>query len=83
MDSKEYEDMRFTSLQKSGEDAELKRQRDEARKLLRRGRNEYLNNIQSSLADGYVDGSLQENVNAADKAFGYRKHEGVAVLLNV
>ena len=83
MDSKEYENMRKTSLEKSAEDAELKRKRDEARKLLHHGRNNYYNNIETSLADAYAKGTLQENVTVADKAFGYRKQAGVAVLLNM
>ena len=83
MDSPEYENMRLTSVQKTAYDADLKYKRDEARKLLRRGRNDDLNNIQSWLADGYANGTLQEKVTAAEREFGYRRHQGVALLLNM
>ena len=83
MRSDEYAEMREMSKKKTEEVAELKWNRDQARKLFRNGRSDWQKDIDSELAEEYRAGNLEEKVRETEEAYGRRKQEGIAVLLNL
>ena len=81
--SPEYAEMQRVSHRKTEDDAAFKQARDEARKHLRRGSNDFCLQKPSKLACQFRDGLLQRACAEADERYGERKQEGIAVLLNL
>ena len=69
------------SKKKSKELAELKYNRDQARKNLRRGRSDADQCVNSPLAAEFKAGSLLDKLKQLEADFGYRKTKGIAGLL--
>ena len=76
-----YAEMLEVSAKMTQEVAELKWKRDNASKALRRGRRESQQHSDTKLARQYKAGVLQEELAAAEAAFGARKQKGIASLL--
>ena len=74
--------MKAVSAKKTEEVALLKWERDQARKHLRNGRDDYRQSLDTDLAREFELGNLQEKTLNAEQAYGNRKQEGIAVLLS-
>ena len=81
MNDDNYKTMVRASQKKSKEDAELKYDRDQARKNYRTGRRHVRMGVNSEFAQGFIDGTLLKQVKKLEKLFGYRKQEGLTSLL--
>ena len=81
MGGAEYKEMVEISKKKSEELAKLKYNRDQARKNLRRGRNDANQSANSPLAAEFKAGTLLDKVKQLEADFGYRKTKGIAGLL--
>ena len=77
-----YAKMVEVSEKKSEEVARLKRDRDKARLAVKRGKREYEQKAQTSLAKLYASGDLLLKQELAETAYGYRKSSGVGASLS-
>ena len=81
MRSKDYEDMVRDSAKKNEEEIMLKRKKIQTRLVVKRGRYEHHQKLNTKLAQQYADGTLQDQLAKAEQEYGCKKHAGVALLL--
>ena len=81
MQTKEYQDMVRDSNKKTEEVTELKRKYHQARLAIKRARFDVENSDNTQLAKKYKKGELARELSHARRAYGRKKHTGLAALL--